>query len=103
MKTTLSTSEAIDMLMSCEAFGTEDSAYSLCRTMIEYLEQYEDETGVVLDLDPIAIKTKWKFITLQEAKRVWSLEDHEDALEWMLWRTTVIETQFKNAYIIEEF
>ena len=103
MKTTLSTSEAVDMLMSCEAFGTEDSAYSLCRTMIEYLEQYEDELGEVLDLDPIAIRCEYRPITLDEVREEYSLKDDEETLEWLLWRTTVIETEFENTYIIGEF
>ena len=107
MKTTLTQHEAADMLMKFEAFGTGDDAYNLCYTMAQYLEQYEEDTGEEVDLDPIAIRCEYRAITLDEAVSDYQipphLDDDEDVLEWMTDRTHVIETDIKNTYIIGEF
>ena len=125
MKTTLTLHEAADMLMKFEAFGTGSDAYSLCYTMAQYLEQYEEDTGEEVDLDPIAIRCEYRVITLDESVYFISyipnlidislfnavsdyqipphLDDDEDVLEWLSDRTYVIETDIKDTYIIQEF
>ena len=102
MKTTLTQHEAADMLMKFEAFGTGNDAYNLCYSMAQYLEQYEEDTGEEVELDPIAIRCEYRAITLEEAVRDYRLDD-ADVLEWLNDRTMVIETGIKNTYIIEEF
>ena len=102
MKTTLTQHEAADMLMKFEAFGTGSDAYNLCYTMAQYLEQYEEDTGEELELDPIAIRCEYRAITLAEAVRDYHLDD-ADVLEWLNDRTYVIETDIKDTYIIGEF
>jgi len=107
MKTTLTQHEAADMLMKFEAFGTGSDAYSRCYKMAQYLEQYEEDTGVEIELDPVAIRCEYRVITLDEAVSDYQipphLDDDEDVLEWLNDRTVVIPTDFKNTYIIAEF
>ena len=107
MKTTLTQHEAADMLMKFEAFGTGSDAYNLCYSMAQYLEEYEEDTGEELDLDPVAIRCEYRAITLDEAVSDYQipphLDDDEDVLEWLNDRTYVIETDIKDTYIIQEF
>lgn len=107
MKTTLTQHGAAAMLMKFEAFGTCSDAYNLCYTMAQYLEQYEEDTGEELDLDPVAIRCEYRAITLDEAVSDYQipphLDDDEDVLEWLKDRTMVIETDIKDTYIIGEF
>ena len=108
MKTTLTQHEAVDMLMEFEAFGTGRDAFSLCYTMAQYLEEYEEAAGEELELDPIAIRCEYRAITLEEAVREYQIPPHieedEDVLEWLNDRTyTIIPTDIKNTYIIGEF
>ena len=107
MKTTLTQREAAEILMIVEAFGTGEDAYSLCYSMVQYLEQYEEDTGEELELDPIAIRCEYRAITLDEAVRDYQisphLDDDEDVLEWLNDRTMVIETDIEDTYIIQEF
>jgi len=107
MKTTLSTTQATDLLMEFEAFGTGSDAYTLCYHMVHYLEQFEDETGEEIDLDPVAIRYEYRVITLDEAVSDYQIpphfDGHEGVLQWLQDRTEVIETDFKNTYIIQEF
>ena len=107
MKTTLTQHEAADMLMKFEAFGTGSDAYNLCYSMAQYLEEYEEDTGEELDLDPVAIRCEYRAITVDEAVSDYQipphLDDYADALEWLIDRTTVITTDIKDTYIIQEF
>jgi len=107
MKTTLTQHEAADMLMKLEAFGTCKDAYSLCYTMAQYLEEYEESTGVEIELDPVAIRCEYRVITLDEVIEQYSGDfeglDDEDLLEYLRDNTTVIETDIDNTYIIAEF
>ena len=113
MKTTLTQHEAADMLMKFEAFGTGSDAYSLCYTMAQYLEEYEESrcnfrrSGVEIELDPIAIRCEYRAITLDEAVSDYQIPPHLDddgeVLEWLQDRTEVIETDIDNTYIIQEF
>jgi hypothetical protein len=107
MKTTLTQHEAADMLMKFEAFGTGENAYNLCYTMAQYLEQYEEDTGEELELDPIAIRCEYRAITLDEAVSDYQilthLADDADVLEWLNDCTQVIPTDIKDTYIIQEF
>ena len=107
MRTTITQHEAADMLMKFEAFGTGSDAYNLCYTMAQYLEEYEEDTGEELELDPVAIRCEYRVITLDEAVSDYQipphLDDDEDVLEWLQDRTMVIPTDIENTYIIAEF
>ena len=103
MKTTLTQHGAAAMLMKFEAFGTCSDAYNLCYTMAQYLEQYEEDTGEELDLDPVAIRCEYRAITLDEAREQYSIDEDVDTLEYLLDHTMVVETDIDNTYIIQEF
>ena len=108
MKTTLSTTQAADLLMKFEAFGTCIDAYNLCHSMVEWLEQYEEDTGEELELDPVAIRCEYRALTLDEAVREYQIpahliEDDDYVLAWLEDHTTVIETDIEDTYIIAEF
>ena len=108
MKTTLTQHEAADMLMKFEAFGTCKDAYSLCYSMAQYLEEYEESTGVEIELDPVAIRCEYRVIALDEAVSDYQIpahliEDDNYVLAWLEDHTTVIETDIEDTYIIQEF
>ena len=103
MKTTLTQHEAADMLMKFEAFGTGADAYSLCYSMAQYLEQYEEDTGEEIELDPIAIRCEYRALTLDEVSEQYDICEETDPLEYLLDNTIVIETDIPNTYIIQEF
>jgi len=108
MKTTLTQHEAADMLMKFEAFGTGSDAYSRCYKMAQYLEQYEEDTGVEIELDPVAIRCEYRVVTLDEAVSDYQIPPHlidndDHVLAWLEDLTTVIETDIDNTYIIAEF
>ena len=108
MKTTLTQHEAADMLMKFEAFGTGSDAFSLCYAMAQYLEEYEEDTGEELELDPIAIRCEYRVISLDEAVSDYQIPDHlidndNYIRAWLEERTTVIETDIEDTYIIQEF
>ena len=107
MKIKLSISQAADMLIDFEAFGTSSDAYTLCCAMAQYLEEYEEDTGVEIELDPVAIRCEYRAITLDEVIEQYSGDFEgmadEDLLEYLRDNTTVIETGIKNTYIIQEF
>ena len=107
MKTTLNTTQVTYLLMKFEAFGTGDDAYSLCYSMAQYLKEYEESTGVELELDPVAIRCEYRVVTLDEAVSDYQIPSHLDddgeVLEWLQDRTEVIETDIDNTYIIQEF
>ena len=103
MKTTLNTTQAAAMLMEFEAFGTGADAYSLCYTMAEWLEQYEEDTGEELELYPVAIRCEYRAITLDEAREQYDIGEDVDTLEYLSALTAVIETDIEDTYIIAEF
>ena len=103
MKTTLTQHEAADMLMKFEVFGTDVGAYNLCYVMAQYLEEYEECTGEELELDPVAIRCAYMALTLEGVEEQYDIGDGVDPLEYLLDRTTVIETGIENTYIIAEF
>ena len=103
MKTTLTQHEAVDMLMKFEAFGTCEDAYSLCYSMAEYLEEYEESTGVEIELDPVAIRCGYSVIELRDVCEDYTLDSGEDPLEYLQHNTIVIPTELEDTYIIQEF
>jgi len=102
MKITLSTYEVADRLNSVEAFGNTEDAYSLCCSMAEWLEQFEDDTGQEMELDPVAIRCEFLVIELSEVADTYDIDDQEP-LEYLQHNTMVIDTEFEGFYIIQEF
>lgn len=99
MYTSMTVSEVIDGLMAVEAMGTDDMAYDSCKTIAEFYENYEADTGESVEFDPIAIRCEWVSTTLEEAEDNYSIDtsgrhDEEHRLELILDylqdRTTVL-------------
>lgn len=110
----LTTNEIADQLMAVNAMGNEDGCYFLCRTMAEYLEQYEEDAGVDLEFDPVAIRCEYSPYSLEELIDNYQigseldLSDDETEMEievisWLQDRTVVIPTDLVNTYIIQDF
>ena len=64
--------------------------------LFEYIEQYEEDCGTELDFDPVALTCEFdEYESLEEiGKTYWALQDiqdDEDKIEWLRYRTRVIE------------
>lgn len=113
MKTTLSTSQAVDLLKAdSNARWSRAGAYAL----VEHLEQLEEDTGTEIEFDVVAIRCDYSEYSsaLEAAKEQGfepnpnlgeeeqSEEDKEaDALSWLQDQTQVI--QFEGGIIIQSF
>jgi hypothetical protein len=109
MKTTLSTSQAVDLLKSdSSALWSRAGAYAL----VEHLEQLEEDTGTEIEFDVVAIRCDFSeyssaleaaqdygFVTEENNTEEEALES--EALEWLIDRTQVI--QFQGGVIIASF
>jgi len=113
MKTTLSTSQAVRLLLSDTNANWSPAG---ARAPIEYLEDFEYSQGVELELDIVAIRCEYsEFETAWEAaieygyepnptlgEEAQSEEDKElDALDWLTDHTAVIK--FPAGIIIATF
>ena len=68
---TLSTNEMIHELLADQyASWTYDEAVNL----VNYYEELEDEQGVAIEFDPIAIRCEWTSATEEEAREMYSIE-----------------------------
>ncbi len=103
MKMTLAFSEVVDQMTSFEVMGSGSDAYSLCRTLAEWLEDLEEDTGEEMELDPIALRCEFSAYTLEELQEMYTIPADEDPLEWLNDHTIVIETDVANTYIIQDF
>lgn len=113
MKTTLSTSQAADLLKADKnANWSRSGAYAL----VEYLEQLEEDTGETIEFCPVAIRCDYsEYSSALEAAKEQGYEpnpnlgddeqdddDKEaDALAWLQDQTQVIE--FDGGVIIASF
>lgn len=109
MKTTLSTSQAADLLKSdSNARWSRSGAYAL----VEYLEELESDTRTEIEFDVVAIRCDYSeyssaleaaqeygFITEENNTEEDALES--EALEWLIDQTQVI--QFQGGVIIQSF
>jgi hypothetical protein len=111
---TLTTNEVADHLMAVNAMGNEDGCYTLCQTMAAYLEQYEEDTGIDLELDPVGIRCEYSPYALYgliDNYQIGSELDLSDDLTemeiqvitWLQDRTVVIPTELPLTYIIQDF
>jgi len=119
MYTSLNTHQIIDQLMTFNVFeGSEGIAYECCKALAEYLEQYEEDTGEAIELDPIALRCEWSCFTISEVEETWCI-DTSDAESFAEVRDIVLEylqdhTQFikvnvdrmvndSGYYLVQEF
>lgn len=109
MKTTLSTSQAADLLKSdSNARWSRSGAYAL----VEHLEQLEEDCGTEIEFCPVAIRCDYsEYSSALEAAQDYGFVTEEnntdeealesEALEWLIDRTQVI--QFQGGVIIASF
>lgn len=113
MKTTITTSQAVDLLKAdTNANWSRSGAFAL----VEYLEQLEEDTGEEIEFDAVAIRCDYsEYKSALEAANEYgfepnpnlgeeaqSEEDKEaDALSWLQDHTQVI--QFEGGVIIQNF
>ena len=100
----LSTEQGADMLMKVNALGNEDGCYNACYTLMEYLEQFEQDMEQGLELDPVAVRCDWDYATLEEIRDYYYDKDidDEETLARLEEDTTCIHVQ-EDRYIYIQF
>ncbi len=112
MYTSLNTNQIIDQLMTFNVFGDRDgTTYDCCKALAKYLEEYEDSTGELIELDPIALRCEFSSYTYAEAEDNWCIDTadaesveelREMILDYLQDNTTVIQVS-DNLLVIGEF
>lgn len=102
MKTTVSSHSFVEAFRAAgrESQFTRAALFAL----FDYLESYEEDCGVELELDPIAICCEWaEYESAVEAAESYGREfsDESDALDWLRDQTQVIE--FQSGVLIQQF
>jgi len=102
MKTTVSSHSFVEAFRAAgrESQFTRAALFAL----FDYLESYEEDCGVELELDPIAICCEWaEYESAVEAAESYGREfsDESDALDWLREQTQVIE--FQSGVLIQQF
>jgi hypothetical protein len=113
MKSTLSTSQAVRLLLSDTNANWSPAG---ARALIEYLEDFESSQGVELELDTVALRCDYsEFDSALEAAVEYGFEPNpnlgedaqdaddreDDALDWLNERTCVI--MFDTGVIVASF
>ena len=104
MKQTLTKNQAADILLSDNYANW---SYSGAIALIEYLKDFEQDTGEEIEFDAVALRCEFS-----EYESVWDcvsdlidipddMETENDALEWLQDRTTVIHAT--NSIIVQQF
>lgn len=100
--------DSVNFYDFCDRFrshGREDSfSYEGKKALFEYLEQYEDDCGIEIELDVVAIDCEYcEYENAIEVCEEYDgpTEDEEESLEWLHVRTSVIP--FSGGIIIQSF
>lgn len=111
MYTSLNTTQVTQELMRVEAMGRDAEAWDCCKALADYLEQYEEDTGEAIELDPIALRCEFSPYTYAEVTENWQVdlsdcetdeEIKEGILEFLSENTSFIEVN-DNLLVIQEF
>ena len=102
MKTTVTSYQFVEAFRAAgrESQFTRAALFAL----FDYLESYEEDCGVEIELDPIAICCEWaEYESAVEAAESYGREfsDESDALDWLREQTQVIE--FQSGVLIQQF
>ena len=107
MKQTVSSHQFVDSFRAAgrESQFTRPALFAL----FDYLESYEEDCGVELELDPIGICCEWaEYPSAKEAAMDYGFEwkntvltREEASLEWLREKTQVVE--FEGGVIIQQF
>ena len=80
------------------------------RSLFAHLEEFEEESGKELELDPVGICCEWaEYPTALEAAKVYGFDEvcgddddcEPEALEWLRDKTQIIE--FEGGLVIQQF
>lgn len=78
-----------------EAFRNMDRydqfGYEALSALFDYIEDVEQDTGVEIDLDVIAICCDYTVSTLKEVRDAYDLDEDVDVLEYLMDNTVVVE------------
>lgn len=112
MKKTLTTSQAAHLLMQDENARW---SYKGAHALIEHLEQLEEDCGMEVEFDRVALRCDWhEYASIFEAAEDygWEWEGGEDAdedekevaaLDWLEQQTTVVQVCGSSSIIIQRF
>jgi len=102
MKTTVASYQFIESFRAC---GRENQfSRSALFALFDYLEAYENDCGVEIELDPIALCCEWaEYTTAVDAAKSYAREfgDESDALDFLRDMSTVIE--FQSGILVQTF
>jgi hypothetical protein len=102
MKTTVSSYQFVEAFRAAgrESQFTRPALFAL----FDYLESYEDDCGVELELDPVGICCEWAehdSAILAAKEYGQTFETDSEALEWLREQTQVVE--FEGGVVIQLF
>lgn len=112
MKTTLNTCEAVDRLLDYNVLGERhwDNVIEGTEALVSWLEDFEDDTGEEMELDPVALRCQFSLYTTNEAAEAWDIDtsgvdadDRDEAIIDYLNEHTIVIPVDDNNLIIAEF
>lgn len=65
--------------------------YEALSALFDYIEDVEQDTGVEIDLDVVAICCDYTVSTLKEVRDAYDLDEDVDVLEYLMDNTVVVE------------
>lgn len=112
MKTTLHSSEAINMLLDHRVLGdhTDDLVREATGVLVDWLEDLEEDTGEEMEIDPVGLRCQFSLYTTNEAAENWDINtsgvdanDRDEAIIDYLNDNTIVIPVDDNNLIIAEF
>ena len=76
MKTTLSNSQVVDILLDHNVLGGrhEDKVIEGTFSLVGWLEDLEEDTGEEIELDPVGLRCQFSLYTHSEAEENWCID-----------------------------
>ena len=71
--------------------------------LFDYIEDVEQDTGVEIDLDVIAICCDYTVSTLKEVRDAYDLDEDVDVLEYLMDNTVVVEELDDGCILYQNF
>lgn len=90
-----------------EAFRNMDRydqfGYEALSALFDYIEDVEQDTGVEIDLDVVAICCDYTVSTLKEVRDAYDLDEDVDVLEYLMDNTVVVATLPDGSILYQSF
>lgn len=97
--------QTVSFFQFCDSFSEtykNNFSYEGKRALFDYLEQYEDETGEEIELDPVALCCEYsEYESLKDFQEQYSAE--YESLEDIEERTMVIPIENTECFIVQDF